>query len=42
MVRKKAGGEAVQSARKRVIKEMQAAIARELAAWVKQQKASNT
>jgi hypothetical protein len=32
MVRKKAGGEAVQSARKRVIKEMQAAIARELAA----------
>ena len=32
MVRKKAGGEPVQSARKRVIKEMQAAIARELAA----------
>jgi hypothetical protein len=32
MVRKKAGGEAVQSARKRVIKETQAAIARELAA----------
>jgi hypothetical protein len=32
MVRKKAGGEALQSARKRVIKEMQAAIARELAA----------
>jgi hypothetical protein len=31
MVRKKAGGEALQSARKRVIKEMQAAIARELA-----------
>jgi hypothetical protein len=32
MVRNKAGGEALQSARKRVIKEMQAAIARELAA----------
>jgi len=32
MVRNKAGGEALQSARKRVIKGMQAAIARELAA----------